>query len=348
MKVARRVLSVFVYPQDFVAKDSIAVIGVGAWGSALAQHLASNGQSVIAWCRNKQRAAEISTTRRYVHLKNPLPLHSGVTITDDIRQCLGADIFVIATPARFLSEVVTSLGALQGKCIVSAMKGMEPGLELTPLQFCARASTLSECRFSVISGPSFSSDVINGRPVSLVAAAGEEETAQRVAVLFMSSAMRVYTSTDPLGVELGGIVKNIIAIAAGVSDSLGYGPSARAGLITRGLAEMKRLALALGAKDKTLSGLSGLGDLIMTATDDQSRNRSVGLRLGRGELLPSILSTLGSEAEGPIAAPCVLNLGVRHGVEMPITHGVVRLLRAEIDAETLAKGLLSRPMKSEF
>lgn len=329
-------------------KSSVGVIGVGAWGSALAQHLARNGASVVAWTRDAEKARTFSAERSHPRWKDQLTLDKGINFTSDLRECTAADTIVLATPSKYLSDVVTSFGKLTGKTFVSAIKGMEPKSELTPLQFCSQAATLNGCSFGVLSGPSFASDVINGRPVSLVCASNDESVTQKIATLFISETMRVYTSTDSLGVELGGIVKNIVAIAAGVSDSLGNGPSGRAGLITRGLAEMKRLALALGAKDKTLSGLSGLGDLIMTATEDQSRNRSVGLRLGKGEKLDSILATLGSEAEGPTAAPCILNLGRKNNVDMPITEGVVRLLRGEIDAASLAKGLMSRPMKSEF
>jgi glycerol-3-phosphate dehydrogenase (NAD(P)+) len=158
----------------------------------------------------------------------------------------------------------------------------------------------------------------------------------------------VYSSTDPLGVELGGILKNVIAIAAGVSDSLGYGPSARAALITRGLVEMTSVATALGADSKTLFGLSGLGDLLMTATEDQSRNRMVGLKLGKGATLPDVIASLGSTAEGVSSAPLVQEIAHKKGVETPITDEVVKLLRGEIQATDMAKRLMSRPLKREF
>jgi glycerol-3-phosphate dehydrogenase (NAD(P)+) len=160
--------------------------------------------------------------------------------------------------------------------------------------------------------------------------------------------MKVYISTDPLGVEVGGIVKNVIALAAGVSDGLGLGDSARAGLITRGLAEMMRLAGAMGADVQTLAGLSGLGDLVMTASCDASRNRTVGLRLGKGESLSTIINTLGSVAEGVSTTPLVMKLAEKHQVDMPITFGVDKLLKGQISASEMAKALLSRPPRREF
>jgi glycerol-3-phosphate dehydrogenase (NAD(P)+) len=169
-----------------------------------------------------------------------------------------------------------------------------------------------------------------------------------VADMLSSSSVRLYASTDPLGVELGGILKNVIAIAAGVSDALGYGPSARAALISRGLAEIMRLACALGADSKTLFGLSGLGDLIMTATEDQSRNRTVGLRLGRGEKIGEITASLGATAEGVTTAPLALELARKAGIDVPITEHVVKLLNVEIQAAQMASALMTRPLKREF
>jgi glycerol-3-phosphate dehydrogenase (NAD(P)+) len=169
-----------------------------------------------------------------------------------------------------------------------------------------------------------------------------------VAKILSSSSVRVYVSNDPLGVELGGILKNVIAIAVGISDALGYGPSTRAALITRGLSEMTRVAVALGAQHQTLSGLSGLGDLVMTATDDQSRNRIVGLRLGRGEKLSEILSSLGSTAEGVLSAPIVETIAREKAVDAPIISLVVKVLRGEIAPKDLAATLMTRPLKGEF
>jgi len=203
-------------------------------------------------------------------------------------------------------------------------------------------------RLCVISGPSFAKDLTRETPISLVSASSSTETATEVARVLSSSTVRLYLSSDPLGVELGGILKNVIAIAVGISDALGYGPSTRAALITRGLAEMTRISVALGANPQTLSGLSGLGDLVMTATDDQSRNRIVGLRLGRGEKLEEILETLGSTAEGVVTAPLVNNIAKDKNIEAPIVELVVKVLKSEIAPKDLAKTLMSRPLKGEW
>jgi glycerol-3-phosphate dehydrogenase (NAD(P)+) len=182
----------------------------------------------------------------------------------------------------------------------------------------------------------------------VVAGSKSEQLALDVATALSSPSLRVYMSSDPLGVELGGILKNIIAIVAGVSDSLGYGPSARAALISRGLFEITTVATALGADARTLTGLSGLGDLIMTATEDQSRNRTVGLRLGKGEKLPDVIQSLGATAEGVASAPLVLALAQQRTIQVPITEQVVRLMNGEIRATEVAHALMTRPLKSEF
>lgn len=190
--------------------------------------------------------------------------------------------------------------------------------------------------------------MVAGKPCGIVAASEKEETAKEVAELFLSDSMKVYPSTDPLGVELGGILKNVIALAVGVCDGIGLGDSARAGLVTRGLAEITRLAVAMGAKERTLSGLSGLGDLLMTSTCDTSRNRTVGLRLGRGESLQHIIDTLGSVAEGVKTTPLVMKLAEKYQVEMPISTQASRLIAGEVRPEEIVQILVTRPMRKEF
>ena len=237
---------------------------------------------------------------------------------------------------------------MAARVIVSATKGLEKDSGLTPLSYAAEKLKLARDTLAVISGPSFASDLIAGHPISIVASSSSEALAQEVATTLSNESLRVYTSTDPLGVELGGILKNVIAIAAGVSDSLEYGPSARAALITRGLAEMAALATAMGANFKTLSGLSGLGDLLMTATESQSRNRAVGLQLGKGAKLSAVIASLGSTAEGVSSAPLVQRLAQEKGVAVPITDQVVRLLRGEVVPGELTKALMNRPLRREF
>jgi glycerol-3-phosphate dehydrogenase (NAD(P)+) len=324
----------------------IAVIGLGAWGSALALYCARLGHSVTAWHRDQSYLAtirssgEISVTRDY-----QAALPNNLRLTSDLGACRSHPLTIIAVPASAWSQALPALKP--SGLVISASKGLDQNSQTTPLTWAQREMGIEPERLCVISGPSFARDLAKQTPISLVAASKSLESATRVATTLNSNTARLYVSNDPLGVELGGILKNVIAIAVGISDSLGYGPSTRAALITRGLAEMTRIAVALGAQMQTLSGLSGLGDLVMTATDDQSRNRIVGLRLGRGEKLPEILRTLGSTAEGVSSAPLVASIAKDKQVEAPIIDLVVKVLKDEIAPKDVASTLMSRPIKGE-
>ncbi|MCO6431062.1 MAG: NAD(P)-dependent glycerol-3-phosphate dehydrogenase [Deltaproteobacteria bacterium] len=325
----------------------VAVLALGNWGTALANHLAVKGLKVIGWSSEQSIVDGINQERTHPHYLRDVRIHEGVSATTDLGQALSCSKLVMAFPSSALKELAPRMKLESGTLVVSALKGLEPETLLTPLQYAAQH--LGETvELSVLSGPSFATDVIHGRPSGLVAASQREEVARKTAELFSSPSMKVYISTDPIGVELGGIAKNVIAIAAGVCDGLSMGDSARAGLITRGLAEMMRLATAMGAEARTLSGLSGLGDLVMTATCDTSRNRTVGLRLGRGERLSDILQNLGSVAEGVRTADLILEHASRHKVDMPITTHVRRLLAGELELKDAPAALLSRPTKREF
>ena len=323
----------------------ISVVGLGAWGSALAIHCARLGHSVVGWHRDAKFVEEARQGHHLTVANQTVQTPSNFTPTSNLSDLDGGDLTIVALPARAWGEVIPKVKA---KAIVSATKGLEKGSNSTPLTYAHSACGYAPERLAVLSGPSFASDLVAGRPISVVAGSGSEELATLIANSLSSPAFRVYTSTDPLGVELGGILKNIIAIVAGVSDSLGYGPSTRAALITRGLHEMTEIAVALGAQERTLSGLSGLGDLVMTATEDQSRNRSVGLRLGKGEALSAIISSLGATAEGVLAAPLALALARRHAISAPIIEHAVRLMNGEIRATEMAHSLMTRPLRSEF
>lgn len=326
---------------------AVAVIGLGNWGTALAQHLALKGFDVLGWSVDKPVVEGINNSHR-----NPLYLpHAELSprlrATEKLEDVFERNVFVFAVPSKFMAQVLPALRLKPKSVFVSVVKGIDPKTLDTPLQLAAQ-SLPAEIPLVVLSGPSFAIDVVRQKPCGLVAASRDEQAARAVAELFSGDSMKVYTSHDPLGVELGGIVKNVIALAVGVADGMQLGDSARAGLITRGLAEMMRLAEAMGADVLTLSGLSGLGDLAMTATSDTSRNRTVGLRLGRGESLSSIVSSLGSVAEGVTTAPLVLELAKRHSVEMPITEQVDKLLKGERRPEELVRALVSRPIRKEF
>ena len=328
-----------------VPSRRIAVVGMGAWGSALALHCARAGHSVVGWNRDKAVVERALSSGEFQFAGAMLPFPSNLKITHQLQDTANAELTIIALPARALAEVVPHVTA---RVIVSATKGLEKDSGLTPLSYAAEKLKLARDTLAVISGPSFASDLIAGHPISIVASSSSEALAQEVATTLSNESLRVYTSTDPLGVELGGILKNVIAIAAGVSDSLEYGPSAKAALITRGLAEMAALATAMGATFKTLSGLSGLGDLLMTATENQSRNRAVGLQLGKGAKLSDVIASLGSTAEGVSSAALVQRLAQEKGVAVPITDQVVRLLRGEVVPGELTKALMNRPLRREF
>lgn len=323
-----------------------SVVGLGNWGTALANHLACKGLEVLGWAIEPEIVSGINENHHNPTYLKDVALSPNLKATGRLEEALSAPIVVLVVPSKVLAKVVPGLALRSDQILVSAVKGIEPSAVQTPLQFAA-ARLPAPCRLAVLSGPSFARDVVLQRPCGIVAAAQDEATARAVAELFTGNSMKVYISTDPLGVELGGITKNVIAVAVGVSDGLNLGDSARAGLITRGLAEMTRLAEAMGADVRTLAGLSGLGDLAMTSTSDLSRNRTVGVRLGKGEKLSDIVASLGSVAEGVTTTPLVLDLASRFKVEMPITQQVAALIRGEVTPAEAVRNLISRPMRRE-
>ncbi len=325
----------------------VAVIGLGSWGTTLSHHLASIGCKVLGWSNDANVVDSINREHLNPRYLSGVKLHTGLLASTDLKQTFDKEFVVIALPSFALSDVLPKLQLKPGAILVSAVKGIEHKSVLTPLQY-ARQALPVKCELAVLSGPSFAKDVIAHRPCGVVAASESESVARKVAELFSSDWMRVYVSTDWLGVELGGISKNVIAIAAGVSDGLDLGESARAGLITRGLAEMMRLAEAMGAERITLSGLSGLGDLAMTASSSASRNYKVGFRLGRGETLQQVLESLGAVAEGVKTASLVMQIAAKYKVEMPITARVVELVEGRLEASTMVRELIARPIKREF
>jgi glycerol-3-phosphate dehydrogenase (NAD(P)+) len=325
----------------------ISVLAMGNWGTALANYLSHRGYHVTGWSNIERIVESINNNHSNPDCFSSVKLHKNFKATSDLEKCLGADVVVIAFPSGAMGEIVPQFSGYKPKIIISALKGLEGNSLLTPLGFLSKYSH-ANTSLVVLSGPSFAVDLINFRPIGIVAGSLNEEAAWKTAEIFTGDTLKVYISTDPLGVELGGIVKNAIALAVGVCDGLGYGDSARAGLITRGLAEMRRLVVAMGGDAHTLSGLSGLGDLVMTSSSDTSRNRTVGLRLAKGESLDKITATLGSVAEGVIASPLILKLAAKHNVDMPITTQVCKFLRGETSVADAAKDLLSRPSKREF
>lgn len=325
----------------------IAVLGLGNWGTALGNHLAHKGFDVLGWSIEESVVSKINSEHQHPMFLKGVKLDAKLRATLDITETFSADYIVLVVPSAALSDVWGKMKPKPEAVIVSAIKGLDPKTLQTPVELVSNQAAKLR-GVAAISGPSFAIDVANLRPCGVVSASKDEAIAREVAELFGGANMKLYVSTDPLGVEVGAVVKNVIAIAAGVCDGMKLGDSARAGLITRGLAEMVRLAVAMGAQPQTLFGLSGLGDLVMTATCDNSRNRTVGLRLGAGEPLDYILKTLGSVAEGVPSTLIVKQLAEKYNVEMPITFEMYKLIKQQISPQEAVKNLLSRSIKREF
>jgi glycerol-3-phosphate dehydrogenase (NAD(P)+) len=330
----------------------ISVLGAGAWGTALAIQAARAGHDVQLWARDAQAVAQMRATRRNAAYlpDSPLPEALGLTADRPAAVAHASDgLTIIATPMSGLRETLAALPATQR--VLWLCKGFEAGTGKLGHEIARELQPAM--RVGVLSGPSFAQEVAAGRPTALVAASEDAGLAQAAVDAFHGERLRVYTSADPVGVEVGGAVKNVMAIAVGVCDGLsGAAPdapglNARAALITRGLAEMLRLGVALGAKVETFMGLSGLGDLVLTATGDLSRNRRVGLLLAQGLALPQILQQLGHVAEGVYSAPTVLARARAAGVEMPIAEGMVALLDGRLKVGEAVERLMSRDAKAE-
>ena len=325
----------------------IAVLGAGAWGTALAQAAATAEHDVLLWARDTGQAADMQRTQRNLRYLPEVELLPALGITADRSRALlhaSDGLTLIATPTAGLREALTALPP--GRAALWLCKGFEAGSGA--LGHEVARSVRPDMAGGVISGPSFALEVARGLPTALVAASSSTElTAMAVAALH-SEALRVYTSADVVGVEVGGAVKNVLAIATGIVDGMSAaGLNARAALITRGLAEMTRLGLALGARADTFMGLSGLGDLVLTATGELSRNRRVGLALAAGQTLAQALQALGHVAEGVLSAATVLARARTLGVEMPITAAVVDVLEGRIAPAQAMMRLMARQARAE-
>ncbi len=338
----------------------IYFLGAGAWGTAMAMHASKNkkGLPVTLWSRSDELAKTIRATRFNQQYLQDIQLPAELLISSDWNQlfddCAQEDLLFIATPVSGLKETVDHLLKLQQipKNWVWLCKGLERKTSLMPHQVIARELSLASANdrginTAVLSGPSFASEVAKGMPCALTVASESNELITKVQDALHHGNMRIYGSNDIVGVELGGAIKNVLAIATGIGDGLGLGLNARAALLTRGLAEMMRLMTAMGGKSETAMGLTGVGDLILTATGDLSRNRRVGLQLATGKKLPEILKDLGHVAEGVLCAQAVSDLAKSKGIEMPITHMVCEVLFKELDAATAVKLLMGRDARSE-
>jgi glycerol-3-phosphate dehydrogenase (NAD(P)+) len=326
------------------------VLGAGAWGTAIGIYLGSRHE-VRLWTRDSVLAGAMRSERVNRRYLPGFPLPAALTIADDLASALsGAELSLLAVPTNGLRptlRAVRAAGLAENARFVWLCKGFEAGQAVLPHQVCAEELPVNVPR-AVLSGPSFAEEVARGLPAALTLASTDVEFVRDAAVALHGSTLRIYRSDDVVGVEAAGAVKNVIAIAAGVSDGLDLGLSARAALITRGLAEMTRLGIALGGRAETFMGLAGAGDLILTCTGDLSRNRRVGLALARGTPLAEVLAGLGHTAEGVLTAQAVAGLAKSRGIEMPITRAVCRVLDDSRQARSAVQELLARELKAEY
>lgn len=329
----------------------LAVIGAGGWGTALAIALARRFSSVRLWARDAGHVAEVDASRENSRYLPGVTLPANVGVSSDYAFVLeAAEIVLLAVPSAYLRSVLGSARVYfpRDARIVIATKGIE---ERSLLGMSAVVAESLPASFSsliaVLSGPTFAKEIAAGEPAAVVIAAQEIALAEEIQRLFSTATLRFYTSTDVVGVEIGGAVKNVIAIGAGLIHGLGLGSNSVAALITRGLAETTRLAVRLGGQERTLSGLAGLGDLVLTATGDLSRNRFVGLQLAAGRPLEQILAGMKMVAEGLGTCRAAHELGLRHGVELPIVSRMYELLYEGKEPRQAIRELMDRPLTSE-
>jgi glycerol-3-phosphate dehydrogenase (NAD(P)+) len=329
--------------------ERIAILGAGSWGTALAVHCGRIGHEVRLWGRDAALMAEIARIRENAAYLPKIQIADGVVATASLEEALaGAPMVIAAVPSHGMRHVLRGAAPFLSEkaVLVSATKGLETDSLNRMSQLMADEIGAGH-PIAVLSGPSFALEVARGMPTAVVVASVDAEATTRVQDSLKGPTLRLYGSDDVTGVEFGGALKNVIAIAAGVVEGLGIGHNAMAALITRGLVEMSRLACAEGSRRETLAGLSGLGDLVLTCTGDLSRNRRVGIELGRGRALQEILSQTKMVAEGVRTTGAALALGARHGVELPLAAQMSAVLEGRTTAREAVEVLMLRPQRSE-
>lgn len=333
------------------AATRTAVLGAGSWGTALAYSLARNGHPVTLWARREDAAREINETRRNPRYLPDAKLPESLRATSDLAEAIhGADVWLFAVPSQFVRGVAEQVAsrASSPRAIVSVAKGIENRTLLTTsgvLRACLPKADPN--RIGVLYGPSHAEEVALGQPTSIVASIPDLAVAEEVQALFMAPSLRVYTNPDLVGVEVAGSVKNVMALAAGMGDGLGLGDNAKAALVTRGLAEITRLGLAMGADAHTFAGLAGLGDLVVTCFSQHSRNRRFGEMIGAGRTLEEAADAMTMVVEGVKTTASVRQLAERFGIEMPISEAVGRVLAGESRPRTEVHDLMTRDPKHE-
>ena len=327
-----------------------AVLGSGSWGTAFGKVLADAGTDVVLWARRADLAEAVRDRHENPDYLPGIALPHNLTATSDAAEAVaGADFVVLAVPSQTLrdnlSAVVSALS--RDAVLVSLMKGVELGSTKRMSEVVAEVADVSSGQVAVVTGPNLAKEIALGQPAGTVVACTDEQVAQRLQLACMTGYFRPYTNVDVVGCELGGAVKNVIALATGMAEGMGFGDNTKASLITRGLAETARLGVTLGADPLTFSGLAGLGDLVATCTSPLSRNRTFGERLGRGETLEDILASKQQTAEGVKSCRSILDLARKHNVDMPITEYVVKVVHEGMTPADMVRGLMSRDAKSE-
>jgi glycerol-3-phosphate dehydrogenase (NAD(P)+) len=331
--------------------SSITLFGAGSWGTALAVHLVRAGRDVTLWARRAEVVDQMRRTRRNPTYLPDVPIPDAVRVTSNLDMAAeAASLWGIAVPSQHLRAVAETLQphARPDVTVVSLAKGIENDTLLTMSQVLQDVlGPVPERRIGVLYGPSHAEEVAEERPTTVVAAAPDEAVAESIQDAFMTPGLRVYVNTDVVGVEIGGSAKNVLAIAAGISDGIGYGDNAKAALITRGIAEVRRLGLAMGARAETFAGLAGIGDLVVTCMSEHSRNRYLGEQISLGKSLDEVLNEMEMVAEGVRTTRSVYNLAKHHGVEMPITEAVHGILFDDKSPRKMVKRLMTRSAKHE-
>jgi glycerol-3-phosphate dehydrogenase (NAD(P)+) len=327
--------------------NRIGVIGGGAWGTALAQTLTLAGRDVVLWAREPETVSDINTRHVNRAFLPGIALDPRLAATDKLEDCVAADAVLLVCPAQHVRAVTAALATRTraDQPLIVCAKGVEQATG--KLMGEVLAETVPDMTIAVLSGPSFAADVARGLPAALTLACRDERLGRLLAERVGGRQLRLYWSDDIVGVELGGALKNVLAIAAGIVDGKGLGTSAHAAIVTRGFAEMRRLGHALGARPETMMGLSGLGDLVLTCGSPQSRNMSLGRALGQGETLAAVLGSRVSVTEGVYTAAAAARLAEQKRVEMPITAAVHAILEGRVSVDDAISGLMSRPFKAE-
>ncbi len=331
--------------------SSLTLFGAGSWGTALAVHLAQAGRDVTLWARRPAAVKRMRRTRENAPYLPDVRIPSAVRLTSDVDTAASAaDLWAVAIPSQHLRSMVKRLRPFlhDDVTVVSLAKGIENDTLLTMSQVLREVlGPVAEHHIGVLYGPSHAEEVAEGRPTTVVAAAPEEPVAERVQSTFMTDRLRVYVNTDVIGVEIAGSAKNVLAIAAGIGDGVGYGDNAKAALITRGIAEIRRLGLSMGAQPQTFAGLAGIGDLIVTCMSQHSRNRYLGEQIGQGKTLEEVLDGMEMVAEGVRTTQSLHDLAEKYAVEMPITEAVYAILFEDRQPREMVEQLMTRSAKHE-